>query len=755
MPDVFLHRASRTSHVRMDASGRPSSLDEAGRSVLVVASTEEPATVFDWDAWQPVREVLLMSGCQLPPGGQVPLLDAHSRESVGDVIGSFRNMSVEQGPHGPQLVGRCVFSATADGEAPWQKVCEGHVTDVSIGYEVVASMEIRSGENAEVEGRVLEGPLRVATSWRLFELSLCPIGADQKAKVRASRTADAVRRKTFTRPAPRAGEERAMSKKQRESAPQGQEEQDEGLRALLRKMLRALRGDDDAGEEKREEAPDLKEEREIPEGADVLEDPEIQALVEEILETVAEEDLPDGENGDPDEEGRSVQRKKNTRAAAMALAARADRDPALRARLSVRMERGRISGIRELCRAHGLDARQEEDLINAGVSLTAAKARVYDMIRSRSGQAGPGFQVAMGASEQEKVRAAAQDSLFLRAGLQVEKPAPGADEMRSYSLRELAREMVARSGGSTRGDIRQIVGRALTTTDLPLLMVETSRRALMEGYEAAPETWSAWAGTGTATDFKDSTAIGFEGEVELKKIPEYGEYTEGRLAENAEKYRVETFGRKLTISRQSIINDDLGALTEIPRMYGEACARLVGDVAYAALLDTKLKMGDGKPLFHADHRNLFSGQGGVPDVEKLGAVVKGMKLQKDRFGQPITIQPAFFLGGVGMETACESFFNTQINGDAVVGTQAQPLIHNPFGGGYFVRVYDRRMDDMAANAWILAARRGTVNVYFLGGVQSPYIENNDNFDTDGFESKVRMDVGAKALRWVTLAKAVQ
>lgn len=321
------------------------------------------------------------------------------------------------------------------------------------------------------------------------------------------------------------------------------------------------------------------------------------------------------------------------------------------------------------------------------------------------------------------------------------------------TLREIAREMVIRSGQRAGGDIRTIVGRALTTTDMPQLLVETSRRTLMEAYEQAPETWRDWCETGTATDFKAGKALGLEGDVELKKIPEYGEYTDGRLAENAEEYRVETFGRKLVISRQAIINDDLGALTDMPRMYGEACAALVGDVAYAALIDVALKMGDGKPLFDSAHHNLFTGKGGAPTVENLGAVVTGMELQQDSFGRVVTIQPRFFIAPIALKTTCESFFNTQITGGPVVGTQAQPLVHNPYGGEFFRRIYDRRLDLDAATTWYLAAARSTVKVFFLGGVQAPYIESRDNFDTDGFETKVRMDVGAKALRWITLAKA--
>lgn len=729
-------RTSRVLSLRMDAStGRPATLNEAERSVEVVASTEDPAIVMDWELWRPVREVLLMSGCQIPAAGRVPLLDSHNRDRVADVLGSFREIRVEQGPDGPQLAGKNVFSATEDGEKPFQKVVEGHVTDVSIGYEVIAYQEVKENQTAEIEGRMFEGPLRVTTQWRLFELSLCPIGADSKAKIRAAMA-----------PNKSATAQQAGSKERK---------MDEGLRAKLRKLFRALGITDEepAKDPAQDPAEDPEQKKEKPAGTDPVDG---EGIVDQILEVLAENGVTiDGAGsgeGEPAPEGEEpAAGAKGKRSMTRADVMRALANPATRDPMVQMAERSRITGIREMCTAHGLDAEQENKLIESGVSLTSAKAQVYDMLQQRRGS-GPGFHASTGLTEQQKTRAAIQDALFMRAGISVEKPAAGAEELRGLGLREMCREMVFRSGGDMRGDIRAIVGRALTTTDLPALLIETSRRTLMDAYEAAPETWKDWCATGTAVDFKESKAVGFEGDVEMKKIPENGEYSEGRLAENAEKFKVETFGSKLSISRQAIINDDLGALTQTPRLYGEACARLCGDVAYGALLGTE-KMGDGKVLFHADHLNLFNGKGGAPTVANLGAVVTGMKTQQDSFGKIITIMPKIFLSGVGMEVASEQFFTTQLQGVSIVGTQAQPLVSNPYGGNYFKRVYDRRFDELAPNSWVLAALRGTVTVFFLGGEQSPYIETNDNFNTDGFESKVRMDVGAKAMRWATLAKA--
>lgn len=738
---------SRVTAMRMDAAtGKPATLDEATRSVQVVASTEEPAVVMDWERWEPVDEVLLMSGCRLPPGGQVPLLDAHNRMSVTDVIGSFRSISVQPGATGPELVGTCVFAGTPDGDVALRKVAEGHLTDVSIGYEICAYMMIQEGETATVEGRAFTGPLRVVVEWDLKELSMCPIGADANAKVRQKP------------PVPAKGKAAGQKHKERTMSAKktgGKQTAIAKARGLIARLLGRETTPEDE-QEKREDV-ELLDADGNPAEPEELTTEELEAVVEEldaVLEEVQDEldaDAAGERQDDEEEEGDGAERKRAARKGKRS--APVLRGRALTPEQIATVERARITAIRNLARKHNLPQETEDKFINDGLSLRDAKAKVLDMTEQRRG-VGPGFTVAMGATEMEKVRAATRDTLLMRCGIAVEKPAPGADVFQSLPLSMLARELLMRSNQPVSGDIRSIVGRALTTTDLPMLLVETTRRVLMEAYEKAEETWRDWAQIGIAVDFKPSKAVGMEGDVRLKLKPEYGEYEQGKLAENAEEYFVETFGRKMVITREAIINDDLNALSALPRLYGEESAALVGDVAYKGLLSTSNKMGDGLPLFHAKHGNLFQGKGGVPTVENLGAIVTGMKLQKDSFNKPISIQPRYFIAPVALETACDQFFNTQLQGSgAVIGTGDKPIIHNPYGGTFFTRIHDRRLDEVDPGAFYLAAARGTVTVFFLGGVEAPYIEDQVNFNTDAVESKVRMDVGAKAMRWVTLAKA--
>ena len=79
--------------------------------------------------------------------------------------------------------------------------------------------------------------------------------------------------------------------------------------------------------------------------------------------------------------------------------------------------------------------------------------------------------------------------------------------------------------------------------------------------------------------------------------------------------------------------------------------------------------------------------------------------------------------------------------------------NNPYAGTYFTRVYEARLDDDSATAYYFAAAKGkTVKVFFLNGIQTPFMETKAGWTVDGVEYKVRIDAGAKAMDWKGLVK---
>lgn len=646
----------RVSPLEIGEGGKPTTLDEATRSVEIVATTEKPAEVFDWSRLDIINEVLLMSGVEMPKSRQVPLLDSHSRYSTASVLGSLRNMEVS----GQKLIGRAYFSSVEEAEAPYTKVKEGHLTDFSVGYRVIEAEWVPAGKTATVKGNSYSGPLSIVTRWRVKEVSTVTIGADEDAKARSE-----------------------MENQNMEAKKMNKE---------LREYLESKGLPKEATEEEAKAFADKLSAKEDPAPVDV---DKIRA------EAVGE-------------------------------------------------ERERISEIDAMCKRFECED-LADDLVRSGATVDQAKDKVFPIvqkrIKDRQANLKPFPPARIEADERDKFREAAQDALYLRAGIVVAKPAMGADELRGYSLSEIARIALKKAGKESGGNAMEMVGRALVTSDFPYLLANTANKALFAGWEAAEETWSIWCGIGSVPDFKTNYRPRVSEISDLDEVPESGEYKYGERSEAQESFAIATYGKLYAITRQAIINDDLGALTDNARAHGEAASRKIGDVAYA-VLTANAAMGDGVALFHATHANL--GTAGVISSATIAEAIKLMKVQKDLLGKRrLNIRPLFLLAPVALEGSHEIFFRTQLIG----GVANQPNLVNPYMDPYFTRVYEPRLDDASATAWYLAARRDrTVVVFFLNGIQAPYLETKQGWSVDGVEYKVRIDVGAKALDWKGLVK---
>ena len=160
------------------------SIDEG---VEVIAATEAPVLVMDWERFQVVREILPMRYLDLGEFDKVPLLDTHTRNSVEKVKGSAMDWKVEDN----KLIARIYVSKSEP--ATRTKIEEGHIDSVSIGYmtDPGYTVEVPKGARVAIDGQEYRNdfadgfPLLVRTWWTRNELSLVPIGADENAKFRS------------------------------------------------------------------------------------------------------------------------------------------------------------------------------------------------------------------------------------------------------------------------------------------------------------------------------------------------------------------------------------------------------------------------------------------------------------------------------------------------------------------------------------------------------------------------------------------
>lgn len=417
-------------------------------------------------------------------------------------------------------------------------------------------------------------------------------------------------------------------------------------------------------------------------------------------------------------------------------------------------ERQRIAEINAMCEPRSVPDDMRQGFIDNATSVDTARAAVMQWeLENNQTAGGMGHRSPIEniADEVDKFRAAAQHALYMRAdipGVKIENLAAGAEDLRGWTLVEVARHVLRLHNLPTGGHKRQMIDRAMTTDDFPHLLSNVANKALQAGWESADETWSVWVGTGSVSDFKIHTAARASETDDLLEVPEHGEYKYGERSETFEQYQVLTFGRMFALTRQTIINDDLGGLTDTPFQHGESASRKLGDLVYA-VLTANAAMGDGVALFAVVRGNLQE-SGSPVGIASVGAGVLAMKSQKDIKGKRrLNIRPRFYIGPVATEGAAEVFFksekfadsNTVATDSSLAATRA-----NPYAGGYITRVYESRLDDDSETAWYLAGPKGkTVKLFFLDGIKTPYMETKKGWSVDGMEYKVRIDAGAKAM----------
>jgi hypothetical protein len=162
----------------------PATLDEKTRTITATVATEDPVMVYDNSRYEPIMEILLMSGAILPETKQVPLLDNHDRSMTTSVLGSARELTINTN----RLDSNVHFSSTA--EDAWTLAREGDLKDLSAGYQTYSSSSIviDEGQTGVVDGREFinsyDMPLVIRRKWKLKEVSLTPIGADETTKFR-------------------------------------------------------------------------------------------------------------------------------------------------------------------------------------------------------------------------------------------------------------------------------------------------------------------------------------------------------------------------------------------------------------------------------------------------------------------------------------------------------------------------------------------------------------------------------------------
>jgi hypothetical protein len=397
--------------------------------------------------------------------------------------------------------------------------------------------------------------------------------------------------------------------------------------------------------------------------------------------------------------------------------------------------------IRSIARIAGLDQAWIDGQIDAAADADTARRAAFEALASRSAPTirTEQVRVEMGESQDDPALRARQmgEALYARINPRHELSEPA----RRYAYAtpvDMAKELLTLHGESTMAlSPASLVTRALhTTSDLPIILGNTVGRVLRDAYQAAPSGIRRLGRQTSARDFRSVNKIMLGEAPLLEKLNEHGEIKAGTMAEAREAYKIETWAKKIGITRQVLVNDDLGAFSDLARRMGQGAAETEARIL-VTLLEANSGNGptlsDTKALFHVDHGNK-AGSGAVISDGTLSAARLALRTQKSIDERIVRVTPKNLLVPPALETVAEKWLAT-----IAPATTADV---NPFSGAMSL-VVEPRLN--SATRWYVTADPGEIDgleFAYLSGNEGPQVESRSGWDVDGVEIRVILDFGA-------------
>lgn len=432
-------------------------------------------------------------------------------------------------------------------------------------------------------------------------------------------------------------------------------------------------------------------------------------------------------------------------------------------------ERQRATDITALCTRHAVPADKLAKYIADGTAVDAVRSAILDDLVERDASAGNGARNVTRVhtvSDETQTRLAGLEEAFMH---RVDAKAKLTDNGRAYrgmSLMEMGREHLERSGVDTRGLDRMTLatrilnfrsGGSLTTSDFSSLLANVANKRLRQGYEENQPSYQRWARRAPdAPDFKSMSVVNLAGAPDLLQVNEHGEFKYGAMTDGKEVYSMLTYGRIVSLTRPSLINDDLRGFDRLVGAFGNSAARLENRTVYA-ILTANAALSDTGALFNSTavttaggHANL-AGSGTAISVTSLGTGRAAMRLQKGLQSEELNIAPSYLIVPATQENLAYQYTSANY----VPATSAAVNEFRAGGRTALEPIVEAILDANSTTAWYLAASTGqvdTVEYCYLQGAAGPVIESEMGFEVDGISYKCRLDFAAKAIDFRGLYK---
>jgi phage major head subunit gpT-like protein len=287
---------------------------------------------------------------------------------------------------------------------------------------------------------------------------------------------------------------------------------------------------------------------------------------------------------------------------------------------------------------------------------------------------------------------------------------------------------------------RPILRAAFATHDISDILSATVNKSLLQGFTTVDNTWSRVSTTRSVADFKTVTSYRLTGGFKFEEMSGKHEFKLAAAGNVKYQNSARTYGISTNVTREDIINDDLGAITAVPSRIGRGAALKLNEVFWTAFLNNST-------FFTSGNKNLGSGSGSAFGIDGLTAAEILFLDQTDDDGYPLAVSPSILLVPTALNAkALQLRTATEIR-DTNSSTKYPTA--NPHAGKYEIITTPYLSNssftgNSTAAYYLLASPQdlSTIEVAFLNGVQQPTVEQADlDFSLLGIQMRGYFDFG--------------
>jgi len=411
-------------------------------------------------------------------------------------------------------------------------------------------------------------------------------------------------------------------------------------------------------------------------------------------------------------------------------------------REAIQAERSRVSEIQADCQRAGF-SELASGFINDGASPDAVRSFLLAKISERT--------VAVQSSRVEITRDHSEtrfegmaEAVMFRANPRLFQLSDKSRQYAAYTLADIARELTGAKGTNLAVVTEALTNRAYqTTSSFANLLEDIQTKTLRAEFDANVGSFEPLVRRSTLPDFKPASRARLGDMQDLLLLPEGAEFQVGESSDSTEKIQLATYGRKIGLSRQAIVNDDLDAFSRLPAQFALKARNLEANLVYG-VLNTNANMADGQPLFNLAAHGNRAAVNAVINVANIGIAIAQFRRQATETGMPLNLFPRYLVVPPALEAVARQYV-TQI-------TPALSANVNPYQG-VFSLVVDPRLETLAGGsvtAWYLfcdPSQCDTIELASLAGGESVNVESVDDANSLGVWWRAYIDRGVKAIDW--------